>query len=62
MSWKMAKEVYVIIHTNVHPVSGEAYESETSVRDQEYFLRNVITPIYDALHQVIIKRLYYILH
>ncbi|PON73088.1 1,3-beta-glucan synthase subunit [Trema orientale] len=45
----MAKEVYVIIHSNVHPVSGETYASEA--RDQERFLRNVITPIYDVLYQ-----------
>ncbi|XP_062105741.1 callose synthase 7-like [Humulus lupulus] len=45
----MAKEVYVIIHTNIHPVSGETYETE--IRDQEYFLRNIITPIYRLLLQ-----------
>ncbi|XP_062105738.1 callose synthase 7-like [Humulus lupulus] len=48
----MAMEVYVILHTNVHPVSGEAYESEMDSRDDEYFLRNVITPIYVVTQQV----------
>ncbi|KDP23126.1 hypothetical protein JCGZ_00181 [Jatropha curcas] len=45
----MAYEVYGILCSNVHPVSGETYE--TAAVDEEAFLRNVITPIYMVLHK-----------
>lgn len=47
----MANEVYGICYSHVHPVSGETYENEA--RDEEYFLKNVITPIYEVLYKVI---------
>lgn len=47
---KMAYEVYGILYSNVHPVSGETYE--TAAPDDEAFLRNVITPIYQVLRKV----------
>ncbi|KAG6783967.1 hypothetical protein POTOM_009649 [Populus tomentosa] len=46
---KMANEVYGILYSNVHPVSGETYE--TAAPDDEAFLRNVITPIYQVLRK-----------
>lgn len=46
----MANEVYEILYSNVHPVSGEAYP--TGTRTDDAFLRDVITPIYDVLRQV----------
>ncbi|GAV79263.1 Glucan_synthase domain-containing protein/FKS1_dom1 domain-containing protein [Cephalotus follicularis] len=45
----MANEVYGILYSNVHPVSGETYQMATP--DEESFLRNVITPIYKVLHK-----------
>ncbi|KAG8659847.1 hypothetical protein MANES_02G084900v8 [Manihot esculenta] len=45
----MAYEVYGILYSNVHPVSGETYE--TAAPDDEAFLRNVITPIYQVLRK-----------
>lgn len=47
---KMANEVYGILYSNVHPVSGEAYP--TGTRNDDAFLRDVITPIYEVLRQV----------
>ncbi|KAG6783969.1 hypothetical protein POTOM_009651 [Populus tomentosa] len=46
---KMANKVYGILYSNVHPVSEETYE--TAAPDDEAFLRNVITPIYQVLHK-----------
>lgn len=46
----MANEVYGILYSNAHPVSGDTYINEA--RDEEYFLRNVITPIFEVLHKV----------
>ncbi|KAH8515571.1 hypothetical protein Peur_047053 [Populus x canadensis] len=46
---KMAHEVYGILFSNVHPVSGETYE--TAAPDDEAFLRTVITPIYQVLRK-----------
>ncbi|XP_010525558.1 PREDICTED: putative callose synthase 6 isoform X2 [Tarenaya hassleriana] len=46
----MANDVYGILFSNVQSVSGDAYEPEEII-DEESFLRNVITPIY----QVILK-------
>ncbi|CAK7346670.1 unnamed protein product [Dovyalis caffra] len=46
---QMAHEVYGILYSNVHPVSGETYE--TAAPDDEAFLRNVITPIYQVLRK-----------
>ncbi|XP_024025101.1 callose synthase 7 [Morus notabilis] len=45
----MANEVYGILYSNAGSVSGDAYPNEA--RDEEYFLRTVITPIYDVLHK-----------
>ncbi|KAJ6920384.1 callose synthase 7-like isoform X2, partial [Populus alba x Populus x berolinensis] len=45
----MAHEVYGILYSNVLPVSGETYE--TTPPDDETFLRNVITPIYQVLRK-----------
>ncbi|XP_011044775.1 PREDICTED: putative callose synthase 6 isoform X3 [Populus euphratica] len=45
----MAHEVYGILYSNVHPASGETYE--TTAPDDETFLRNVITPIYKVLRK-----------
>jgi callose synthase len=49
--YKMAHEVYGILYSNGHPGSGETYETTTP--DDEAFLRNVITPIYQVLRKVI---------
>jgi len=46
----MAHEVYGILYSNVHPVSGATYQS--AARDEESFLRDVITPIYQVLLKV----------
>lgn len=46
----MANEVYGILYSNAHPVSGETYQ--TIARDEESFLREVITPIYQVLYKV----------
>ncbi|XP_030515431.1 callose synthase 7 [Rhodamnia argentea] len=46
---KMADEVFGILYSNVHPVSGDTYQS--AAPDDESFLRNVITPIYQVLRQ-----------
>jgi callose synthase len=46
----MAHEVYGILYSNVHPVSGATYQS--AARDEESFLREVITPIYQVLLKV----------
>ncbi|KAJ7960658.1 Callose synthase-like protein [Quillaja saponaria] len=43
----MANEVYGILYSNVHPVSGDAYQ--TAALDEEHFLREVISPIYHVL-------------
>ncbi|XP_052309124.1 callose synthase 7 isoform X2 [Populus trichocarpa] len=45
----MAHEVYGILYSNGHPASGETYETTTP--DDEAFLRNVITPIYQVLRK-----------
>ncbi|KAF9682829.1 hypothetical protein SADUNF_Sadunf05G0148900 [Salix dunnii] len=45
----MANEVYGILYSNVHHVSGETYETEAF--KEEAFLRNVITPIYQVLRK-----------
>ncbi|OMO74635.1 Glycosyl transferase, family 48 [Corchorus olitorius] len=45
----MANEVYGVLFSNVHPVSGDTYQS--AVPDDESFLRNVITPIYQVLRR-----------
>ncbi|KAG7023001.1 putative callose synthase 6, partial [Cucurbita argyrosperma subsp. argyrosperma] len=43
----MANVVYGILYSNVHPVSGESFQTE--ICDDESFLREVITPIYQVL-------------
>lgn len=48
----MCNDVYGILYRNVHPVSGDAYQ--TAVRDEESFLREVITPIFEVLSKVIL--------
>ncbi|XVF16798.1 hypothetical protein REPUB_Repub10bG0063300 [Reevesia pubescens] len=45
----MASEVYGVLFSNVHPVSGDTYQ--TAVPDDESFLRSVITPIYQVLRR-----------
>uniref|UniRef100_A0A6N2NKJ4 1,3-beta-glucan synthase n=1 Tax=Salix viminalis TaxID=40686 RepID=A0A6N2NKJ4_SALVM len=46
----MAHEVHGILFSNVHPVSGETYETAAPDND-EVFLKNVITPIYQVLRK-----------
>ncbi|KAM1010652.1 callose synthase 7-like isoform X1 [Malus sylvestris] len=46
---QMAKEVYGILSSNAHPPTGEIYE--TTARDEESFLRDVVTPIYQVLYK-----------
>lgn len=46
----MANEVFGILFSNAPSVSGDTYLNEA--RDYEYFLRTVITPIYDVLRKV----------
>lgn len=48
----MANEVFGILYSNAHPVTGESYQNEA--RDEEHFLRTVITPIFEVLHKVIL--------
>ncbi|GLT65759.1 hypothetical protein SLA2020_381720 [Shorea laevis] len=43
----MANEVYGILYSNVHPISGDTYQS--AALDEECFLREVISPIYQVL-------------
>lgn len=43
----MAYEVFGILFSNVHPVSGDSYR--TAARDEESFLKEVISPIYQVL-------------
>ncbi|KAM7497719.1 hypothetical protein LguiA_022133 [Lonicera macranthoides] len=43
----MVNEIHGILFSNVHPVSGDAYQ--TTPRDEESFLRDVVTPIYDVM-------------
>lgn len=47
----MAKEVFQILFGNVHSVTGDTLL--TAAPDEESFLRNVITPIYEVLRKVI---------
>ncbi|KAI4385085.1 hypothetical protein MLD38_003147 [Melastoma candidum] len=46
---QMADVVYGILYGNVHPVSGETYQEMAP--DDESFLRDVITPIYEVLRK-----------
>lgn len=46
----MANEVHGILFGNVYPVTGDTYEAGAS--EDEAFLRNVITPIYQVLKKV----------
>lgn len=46
----MADVVYGILYSNVHPVSGEDYQDVAP--DDESFLRDVISPIYQVLLRV----------
>ncbi|KAJ1441429.1 Glycosyl transferase, family 48 [Sesbania bispinosa] len=43
----MCDDVFGILYSNAHHVSGDAYQ--IVARDDEYFLREVITPIYEVL-------------
>ncbi|CAN1229138.1 Callose synthase 7, partial [Linum perenne] len=45
----MAYEVFGVLFHNIHPVSGEKYE--TAAPDDEAFLRNVICPIYQVIRK-----------
>lgn len=47
----MADVVYGILYSNVHPVSGETYQGMAP--DDESFLRDVISPIYQVLLKVL---------
>lgn len=58
--FKMAYVIYGILHSNVHPVTGESYE--TAAPDDEAFLRNVITPIYQVLRKAILSYILGLLH
>ncbi|KAB2613297.1 callose synthase 7-like [Pyrus ussuriensis x Pyrus communis] len=46
---QMAKEVYGLLSSNAYPAAGEIYQ--TRARDEEYFLRDVVTPIYQVLYK-----------
>ncbi|KAK4796444.1 hypothetical protein SAY86_028770 [Trapa natans] len=46
---QMANEVYGILYRNVHPVSGDT--NQEVARDDETFLREVITPLYQVLRK-----------
>lgn len=46
----MANEVYGILYCNTHPISGATYQS--AALDEENFLREVISPIYQVLLKV----------
>lgn len=54
----MAHEVHGVLFSNLHPVIGETYQE--AARDEESFLRDVITPIYQVLLKVIM--ILYCLH
>ncbi|XP_057956025.1 callose synthase 7 isoform X2 [Malania oleifera] len=45
----MANEINGILYSNVHPVTGSTYQ--TGTRGEEYFLREVVTPIYEVLYK-----------
>ncbi|XP_068345773.1 callose synthase 7-like [Pyrus communis] len=45
---QMADEMHGILFSNVHPATGETYQA--AARDEEYFLRDVVTPIYQVLY------------
>ncbi|KAM1716874.1 hypothetical protein COP2_025053 [Malus domestica] len=45
---QMANEMYGILFSNVHPATGETYQA--AARDEESFLRDVVTPIYQVLY------------
>ncbi|KAK9004280.1 hypothetical protein V6N11_002085 [Hibiscus sabdariffa] len=47
----MANEVYGVLFSSVHPLTGDTYV--TAAPDDELFLRNVITPIYALLQKVL---------
>ena len=49
---QMANDVNGILHGNVESVSGETHR--TAAPDDEAFLRNVITPIYQVMLKVIL--------
>lgn len=51
----MSNEINGILFSNVQPVSGGAYQ--TTMRGEESFLQNVVTPIYEVLLKV--TQLYY---
>ncbi|KAL8126863.1 hypothetical protein AgCh_013964, partial [Apium graveolens] len=46
---KMSNEIHGILFSNVQPGSGGAYQS--APRDEESFLREVVTPIYEVLRK-----------
>lgn len=47
---KMCNDVFGILYSNTYQVSGDAYQIVT--RDDEHFLREVITPLYENLMKV----------
>lgn len=48
----MANEIYGVLFTNTHPVPGDVYYTDD--RDDQSFLRDVITPIYHTLLKVVL--------
>lgn len=49
---KMCGHVIGILQNNEHPVSGQ--KDKVEAPDEEAFLRDVITPIYDVIAKVIL--------
>lgn len=49
---KMANQVHGILFANVEPVSGGTYQADTV--GEEYFLQNVVSPIYEVMRKVIL--------
>jgi callose synthase len=47
---KMCNDVFGILYSNTYHVSGDTYPIVT--RDDEHFLREVITPLYEVLMMV----------
>lgn len=47
---KMANELNGTLYSNVERISGVTYQ--TIPHDEEYFLKEVVTPIYNVLYEV----------
>lgn len=46
----MASEIHGILYSNVHPITGDTYQSTR--HGDESFLKEVIAPIYDVVRKV----------